>query len=184
MFHAAAEQSPSLVILEDIDKVGNGDPDTMRHTLNSLLSCMDGLASEDGIIVVATANDTASLGGALVKRPGRFDRVAKFSIPPLALRQEHLVRLSVQMLDARAAAVAAAAMDRFSFAQVKEAYVLAGQFAFDRGDDVTSADLVQAAGQMRSEERRRRAKADGCGVGFSVEERQTEDVGAVTVNHG
>jgi ATPase family protein associated with various cellular activities (AAA) len=184
MFHAAAEQAPSLVILEDIDKVGNGDPDTMRRTLNSLLSCMDGLALEDGIIVVATANDTSLLGGALVKRPGRFDRVAKFPIPTPALRQEHLVRLSVQMLDARAAAVAAAAMDRFSFAQVKEAYVLAGQFAFDRGDDVTSADLVQAAGQMRSEDRRRRAKADGCAVGFSLEERDGVAADAQSVNLG
>ena len=44
MFDAAAAQAPSLVILEDIDKVGTGDPDRMRHTLNSLLSCMDGLA--------------------------------------------------------------------------------------------------------------------------------------------
>ena len=51
MFDAAAGQTPSLVILEDIDKVGTGDPDRMRHTLNSLLSCMDGLATEDGVIV-------------------------------------------------------------------------------------------------------------------------------------
>src|ERR1035441_7702632 len=30
MFDAAAAQAPSLVILEDIDKVGTGDPDTMQ----------------------------------------------------------------------------------------------------------------------------------------------------------
>jgi ATP-dependent 26S proteasome regulatory subunit len=42
---------------------------------------MDGLASADGVIVVATANDPALLGSALVKRPGRFDRVALFPAP-------------------------------------------------------------------------------------------------------
>jgi ATP-dependent 26S proteasome regulatory subunit len=177
MFYAAAAQAPSLVILEDIDKVGAGDPDAMRQTLQSLLSCMDGLASEDGIIVVATANDPSSLGGALVKRPGRFDRVAKFPLPTPKLRQEYLVRLSVQKLDTQAAAVAAAAMDRFSFAQVREAYILAGQFAFDRGDDVTSDDLVQAASHMGKEGRRRNSKADGCGVGFSMNEIEPEEVG-------
>jgi hypothetical protein len=34
---------------------------------------------------------------------------------------------------------------RFSFAQVREAYILAGQFAFDRDEDVTPDDLMQAA---------------------------------------
>src|ERR1035438_6758665 len=70
---------PACFIPALTDKVGTGDPDTMRRTLNSLLSCMDGLATEDGIIVVATANDPTSLGAALSKRPGRFDRVALFA---------------------------------------------------------------------------------------------------------
>ena len=151
MFDAAAAQAPSLVILEDIDKVGTGDPEAMRNTLNGLLSCMDGLATEDGVIVAATANDLAPLSAALLKRPGRFDRVARFAAPTEGLRQTYLVRLSIGRLDGPAAADAAAAMDRFSFAQVREAYILAGQSAFDRGDDVTPVDLVQAARQMRGE---------------------------------
>jgi ATP-dependent 26S proteasome regulatory subunit len=173
---------PSLVILEDIDKVGTGDPDTMRHTLNSLLSCMDGLATEDGAIVVATANDPTSLGAALSKRPGRFDRVALFAAPTPELRQDYLGRLSAGRLDAPAAA--AAAMDRFSFAQVREAYILAGQFAFDRDGDVMPDDLVQAAQQMRTESRRLSAKVDGRGVGFSMHESESEDVGGQPVNRG
>jgi ATP-dependent 26S proteasome regulatory subunit len=184
MFDAAAGQAPSLVILEDIDKVGTGDPDRMRHTLNSLLSCMDGLATEDGVIVVATANDPATLGAALSKRPGRFDRVAQFAAPTPELRQSYLSRLSAGKLDAPAAASAAAAMDHFSFAQVREAYILAGQFAFDRDQDVTSDDLVQAAHQMRREGQRLGARADGRGVGFSMHESELEDVGGQPVNRG
>jgi ATP-dependent 26S proteasome regulatory subunit len=184
MFDAAVAQAPSLVILEDIDKVGTGDPDRMRHTLNSLLSCMDGLATEDGVIVVATANDPTSLGAALSKRPGRFDRVALFAAPTTELRQSYLRRLSAGRLDAPAAASAAAAMDHFSFAQVREAYILAGQFAFDRDEDVTPDDLIQAAQQMRREGQRLSAKADGRGVGFSMHEGEPEDVGGQPVNHG
>ena len=184
MFEAAVGQAPSLVILEDIDKVGTGDPDTMRHTLNSLLSCMDGLATEDGVIVVATANDPTSLRAALSKRPGRFDRVALFAAPTPELRQSYLGRLSAGRLDAPAAASAAAAMDRFSFAQVREAYILAGQFAFDRDEDVTPDDLMQAAQQMRTEGRRLGARADGRGVGFSMHESEPEAVGGQPVNHG
>jgi ATP-dependent 26S proteasome regulatory subunit len=182
MFEAAVAQVPSLVILEDIDKVGIGDPDTMRHALNSLLSCMDGLATEDGVIVVATANDPAPLGAALSKRPGRFDRIALFAAPTPELRQSNLSRLSAGRLDAPAAASAAAAMDRFSFAQVREAYILAGQFAFDRDEDVTPDDLIQAAQQMRTEGRRLGARVDGRGVGFSMHEGEPEDLGGQPVN--
>jgi len=184
LFDAAAAQAPSLVILEDVDKVGSGDPDAMRHTLNSLLSCMDGLATEDGVIVVATANDPAPLSAALLKRPGRFDRVALFSPPKPELRKNYLVRLSAGRLDAPAAASAATTMDSFSFAQVREAYILAGQCAFDRGDDVTLDDLVRAVHQMRREGRLLSTNGGGNDVGFSVNENEPEEVGVRAVSCG
>jgi ATP-dependent 26S proteasome regulatory subunit len=56
---------------------------------------MDGLSTEDGVIVVATANSLAPLSAVLVKRPGRFDRVAQFPIPTADLRQQYLAHLSV-----------------------------------------------------------------------------------------
>ena len=140
--------------------------------------------TEDGVIVVATANDPPLLSAALSKRPGRFDRVALFAPPSPELRQDYLGRLSAGRLDAPAAASAAAAMDRFSFNQVREAYILPGQFAFDRDQDVTPDDLVQAAQQMRMEGRRLSAKVDGHGVGFSMHESEPEDVGGQPVNRG
>jgi ATP-dependent 26S proteasome regulatory subunit len=156
----------------------------MRHTLNGLLSCMDGLATEDGVIVVATANDPAPLSAALLKRPGRFDRVALFAAPTQELRQDYLARVSAGRLDAPAAAAAAAAMDRFSFAQAREAYIMAGQCAFDRGNDVTPDDLIRAAQQMKREGRRLTTPVDGRGVGFSTHENEAEEVGVRPVNRG
>ena len=84
----------------------------------------------------------------------------------------------------RSVASAAAAMDRFSFAQVREAYILAGQFAFDRDEDVMLDDLVQAARQLRTEGRRLGTRVDGHGVGFSMHESEPEDVGGQAVNRG
>jgi cell division protease FtsH len=172
LFSTAAAQAPSLVILEDIDKVGAGEPETMRHTINGLLSCMDGLTTEDGVIVVATANDPTSLSNALLKRPGRFDRVALFSTPSVDLRQRYLMHVNGGNFDEAEAAVAALALDRFSFAQIREAYILAGQFAFDCGNEITANDLTKAAKQLRLEGKRISRSADNGGVGFSIVEDQ------------
>jgi hypothetical protein len=51
---------------------------------------------------------------------------------------------------------------------------LAGQFAFDRADDPTAADLVQAARQIRREGRRMHVNGHGATVGFSVAEDQPQ----------
>ena len=174
LFESAAAQAPSLVILEDIDKVGVGEPEEMRQAINGLLSCMDGLSTEDGVIIVATANNLAPLSGALVKRPGRFDRVAQFPTPTADLRQRYLAHLSAGTIDGAATAEASMAMDRFSYAQIRETYILAGQFAFDRADDPTAADLVQAARQIRREGRRMHVNGHGAAVGFSVAEDQPQ----------
>ena len=170
LFSAAAAQAPSLVILEDIDKVGTGEPEAMSHTINGLLSCMDGLTTEDGVIVVATANDPTQLTKSLLKRPGRFDRVALFSTPSVELRRQYLMRLSGGNFDEGGATDAALALERFSFAQIREAYILAGQFAFDRGNDLTVNDLEKAANQLRREVNRMNRGVGNGGVGFSIAE--------------
>jgi ATP-dependent 26S proteasome regulatory subunit len=168
LFSAAASQAPSLVILEDIDKVGAGEPETLRHTINGLLSCMDGLTTEDGVIVVATANDPTSLSNALLKRPGRFDRVARFSTPSVDLRRRYLTHMSGGNFDEAEATAAALALDRFSFAQIREAYILAGQFAFNCGSEITANDMARAAKQLRQEGQRINRHTENGGVGFSI----------------
>jgi ATP-dependent 26S proteasome regulatory subunit len=170
LFSAAAAQAPSLVILEDIDKVGAGDPEAMRHAINGLLSCMDGLTTEDGVIVVATANNPTPLSNALLKRPGRFDRVALFPVPTAELRQRYLMDLSGGNFEETEAAEASLELDRFSFAQIRESYILAGQFAFDRGDELTAKDLAKAARQIRREGKRLNGNGQNGAVGFSIVE--------------
>ena len=41
------------------------------------------------------------------------------------------------------------ASDGFSFAQLREAYVIAGQFAFERGGEITEGDLLEGIRSLR-----------------------------------
>jgi ATP-dependent 26S proteasome regulatory subunit len=90
------------------------------------------------VIVVATANDPTSLSNALLNHPGRFDRVALFSTPSIDLRRRYLMYVSGGNFDEVEATAPALALDRFSFAQIREAYILAGQFAIDCGSEITA----------------------------------------------
>jgi ATP-dependent 26S proteasome regulatory subunit len=63
-------------------------------SFQTLLNCLDGVGSQDGVIVVAAANDPACLDPVILKRPGWFDRVVQFRNPDSDLRREYYSRLS------------------------------------------------------------------------------------------
>jgi len=96
LFNAACHAAPSLVIFEDLDRLYGKAPEEQtwtRITLQHLLNCLDGLGSQDGTIVVATANDPSGLDPSILRRPGRFDRIVPFRPPSAELRREYLRRL-------------------------------------------------------------------------------------------
>lgn len=75
----------SLLLLEDIDCISvANDRDTRtgsadeKLTLQGLLNALDGVASKDGRLVIATTNRREVLDRALI-RPGRFDREFEFT---------------------------------------------------------------------------------------------------------
>ncbi|MEN6602688.1 MAG: AAA family ATPase [Bryobacteraceae bacterium] len=170
MFQAAGDRAPALIILEDLDRIfgagasGNQSAVTLQH----LLSCLDGLATGNGIVVVATANNPTTLDAAILKRPGRFDRLVAFPPPTLELRRLYLDRLTNGMLDGQLIASAARESDMMSFAQLREAYVLAGQRSFRNGSRFQSEELVAAIRTVRSEANALTNRADGRLVGFGA----------------
>jgi ATP-dependent 26S proteasome regulatory subunit len=168
MFQAAEDKAPALIVLEDLDRVfGTGA--SANHTgitLQHLLSCLDGLATQNGIVVVATANDPTTLDPAILKRPGRFDRLAAFPLPSLEMRHLYFSRLTNGTLDEQSIGVAARDSDRMSFAQLREAHILAGQRSFRRGSGVQPEELVAAVRTVRSEANGVASRADGRTLGF------------------
>jgi cell division protease FtsH len=130
------------VFLEDLDLYASERGGAASTTLGELLSQMDGLESNDGVIVVATTNDLAAIEPALRERPSRFDAVIEIGLPETAARREILVkqwqrqRPGAELVDHTARATLG-----MSGAQVREAAILAIHNAIVR-DSVDDAGLA------------------------------------------
>jgi len=151
MFLCAANTAPSLVVIEDIDRAFPRTPSAgvrCNVSLQQLLNCLDGIDSQDGVIVVATANDPTVLDAAILRRPGRFDRVVALPAPDRQLRLRYFSKFNAHLND-EALFHAAEDSEGFSFAQLKEAYILAGQRAFERNSPVTGNDLLEGIRVLR-----------------------------------
>ena len=146
MFEKAAENTPALIILEDLDRAfPTAGKRTQERTVSflTLLNSLDGVGTRDGVIVVATANDPTCLDPAILKRPGRFDRVVQFRNPDSELRRQYYQRLS-PILRGDEFEIAIERTEGFSFAQLRETYILGAQSAFEHGSEVGVADVVEA----------------------------------------
>ncbi|KAK8216782.1 hypothetical protein M8818_001745 [Zalaria obscura] len=75
VFSQARQQSPCLLVLEDIETIVT--PLTRSYFFNEV----DGLENNDGILMVASTNYLDRLDPGLAKRPSRFDRKYLFPAP-------------------------------------------------------------------------------------------------------
>jgi len=93
MFAKAKKTAPCMIFIDEIDAVGRqrgagmgGGHDEREQTLNQMLVEMDGMADNNGIVVIAATNRPDVLDPALL-RPGRFDRQITVSLPDLKGRE-------------------------------------------------------------------------------------------------
>lgn len=96
LFETARKRAPCVVFIDEIDAIGGargGGPgqgnDEREATLNQLLSEMDGVGRNDGIVVMGATNRAEGLDPALV-RPGRMDRKISIGLPDAEARLEIL----------------------------------------------------------------------------------------------
>ena len=150
LFDLALKNRPAIVLLEDLDRAfpKSGESKT-NISLQQLLNTLDGIASGQGIIVVATANEPSLLDPAILRRPGRFDRVVSFPNPNRQLRKSFFLGRRVEMTVSQADNIARASHG-FSFAQLREAYIVAGQRAFERKGTISEDDLLQGIAALRN----------------------------------
>ena len=94
LFDQAKKHSPCIVFIDEIDAVGRqrgaglgGGNDEREQTLNQLLVEMDGVETNEGIIILAATNRADVLDPALL-RPGRFDRQIYVNMPDVKGREE------------------------------------------------------------------------------------------------
>ena len=105
LFEQAKKQAPCIVFIDEIDAVGRhrgagvgGGHDEREQTLNQLLVEMDGMNSNEGIILMAATNRPDVLDKALL-RPGRFDRRIVMELPDvkgrLAILKVHAKKIKL-----------------------------------------------------------------------------------------
>lgn len=147
MFSDAAQSTPALIVLEDLDRWYPADKEGEPKSLISvqqLLNQLDGVGNQNGIIVVATANNPSLLDPAILRRPGRFDRVAGFQNPSAELRKQYLAKLCADVTGEDLTGCTRMTAG-FSFAQLRETYISAGQLAMEGAEQISAAHLGEAA---------------------------------------
>ena len=164
LFELAVKNRPSMVLLEDLDRAFPKTGETKsRISLQALLNALDGVGTGEGIVVVATANEPAILDPAILRRPGRFDRVVYFPNPSAELRQQYLHQLNPG-LPPRHLKLSVEGSEGMSFAQLREVHVIAGQRAFERKEDIGEGDLLLAIHTLRQSNLT--ASRNGTAAGF------------------
>jgi hypothetical protein len=89
--------------------------------------------------------------------------VVEFQNPGPAVRARYFQKIG--NLDEIEAGKMAAPTDGFSFAHLRETYILSGQLAFEADRDIATSDLLQAAKIMREQSMKARC-ARGTKAGF------------------
>ncbi len=93
LFEQAHRAKRAIIFIDEIDSIGKvrgvgltGGHEEREQTLNQILAEMDGIESEEGIIVLGATNRPEYLDPALL-RPGRFDRRIVLDLPDVNDRE-------------------------------------------------------------------------------------------------
>jgi|GEM_PF-1081755 len=149
IFKRARKLAPCLLVLEDMDTLIT--PQNRTIFLNEL----DGFASNEGILLLASSNHPDRIDEALLKRPSRFDRVFHIGLPGREERSEFVrrvltrsqlaSRLSDDLNVEELSALISSKTDGFTLAYLKEALTAAAlSRAQDAGATVLDARFADA----------------------------------------
>lgn len=93
LFRLAKKSAPSIIFIDELDAIGRirgaglgGGHDEREQTLNQILVEMDGMETDDRVIVMAATNRPDVLDPAIL-RPGRFDRRVTLDLPDINDRE-------------------------------------------------------------------------------------------------
>ena len=111
------------------------------------------------------------LDPAILKRPGRFDRVIWFNSPDAELRRQYYRHLN-PALTGEELEFAIQNTEGFSFAQLRETYIMGSQSAFEHGREIRITDIVEAIHLHAAGAYELRAVHAGSGFAYSAVEHQ------------
>ncbi len=91
-FEEAAANAPAVLFIDEIDSIAGArdeDADMENRVVAQLLTLMDGLDTDEGVVVIGATNRVDDVDPAL-RRGGRFDREIEVGVPGEAGRREIL----------------------------------------------------------------------------------------------
>jgi hypothetical protein len=141
------ENSPILILLEDMDSLTKES----KLTRAGLLSKLDGLNSNKGILVIGTTNNPQDIDPALIHRPSRFDRVWHFNPPISKLRYDYLNWAITEDLKDRDQILEEITNKTkgWTFAYLNELRITASILAINRKkENIEKEDLLKALDQL------------------------------------
>jgi cell division protease FtsH len=170
MFEQGRKSAPCLIFIDEIDAVGRsrghgvgGGHDEREQTLNAMLVEMDGIDTQEGVIIIAATNRKDVLDPALL-RPGRFDREVTINLPDVKGR-EQILKVHAQKVkcsDQVEWGVIARGTPGFSGAELANLTNEAALLASRRGaESIQMSDLEEARDKVRwGRERRSMAMSE------------------------
>lgn len=142
LFDLAADLSPCLILMDDLDLIAGERGQTNPHRLREFLNVMDGgLADRSGVVVIASTNDHRKIDKA-ARRSSRFDTVIKMEAPGLEGRLAILQRYLAWCDTPLDLPAVARATDGATGADLKE---LVRATVLETSDAVTTAALIEQA---------------------------------------
>lgn len=124
IFKKAREMTPCLLIFEDIDSLITDD------SRSFFLNEVDGMESNDGIMMIGSTNYLEKLDAGITKRPSRFDRKYHFDLPAHPERTRYCDFWRSRLADnkaiefpAKMSSAIAGITDGFSFAYLQELFI-------------------------------------------------------------
>ena len=158
MFEQGKKNAPCLIFIDEIDAVGRsrgtgmgGGHDEREQTLNALLVEMDGIETQEGVIIIAATNRKDVLDPALL-RPGRFDREVRVNLPDVRGREQilHVHTRNVKIAKSVDLGVIAKGTPGYSGAELANVVNEAALLAAKRNkDEVTQPELEEARDKVR-----------------------------------
>ena len=158
MFEQGKKNAPCLIFIDEIDAVGRsrgtgmgGGHDEREQTLNALLVEMDGIETQEGVIIIAATNRKDVLDPALL-RPGRFDREVRVNLPDVRGREQilHVHTRNVKIAKSVDLGVIAKGTPGYSGAELANVVNEAALLAAKRNkDEVTQPEFEEARDKVR-----------------------------------
>jgi len=158
MFEQGKKNAPCLIFIDEIDAVGRsrgtgmgGGHDEREQTLNALLVEMDGIETQEGVIIIAATNRKDVLDPALL-RPGRFDREVRVNLPDVRGREQilHVHTRNVKLSKTVDLGLIARGTPGYSGAELANVVNEAALLAAKRNkDEVTQPELEEARDKVR-----------------------------------